>query len=151
MTVNKNNTRRQMLMLGLSGMAGLAAITAEQTLAQTNKPTRQGQTNQNQNETKNKSEGVILVTMKCVAKNRDEFVKHLSKNLPVTRKREGCRYVDTYTSADKPNEVILIEAWDSRALHEKYIEWRTETGGLAAFAAFLAEPPTVDFWVFNEA
>ena len=57
----------------------------------------------------------------------------------------------TYTNADAPDEIILIQGWDSRADQERYIAWRQETGDLQQLVATLREAPIVTFWEHNDA
>lgn len=93
----------------------------------------------------------ITVTIKLTAKNCDETLQHLSRALPVTRRYAGCRYCNTLTQADNPQEIILIQEWDSREAQQQYIQWRQETGALGELLALLAEPPKVEFWHLSAA
>jgi quinol monooxygenase YgiN len=93
----------------------------------------------------------VTVTIKLVAKDRDQTLQHLSHALPTTRNYNGCRYCNTLTNADTPNEIVLIQGWDSREAQQRYIQWRQETGALNELVALLVEPPTVDFWELNAA
>jgi quinol monooxygenase YgiN len=88
----------------------------------------------------------ITVTIKLIAKNREQTIQHLAQALPITRNYEGCRYCNTLIELDNPQEIILIQGWDSRAHQQKYISWRQETGALDELLALLAEPPQVEFW-----
>lgn len=93
----------------------------------------------------------ITITIKLVAKDRDQTLQHLAHALPTTRNYHGCRYCNTLTNADVPNEIVLIQEWDSRDAQQRYIQWRQETGALNELVALLAEPPMVEFWEHNVA
>jgi quinol monooxygenase YgiN len=93
----------------------------------------------------------VTITIKLVAKDRDQTLQHLAHALPTTRNYNGCRYCNTLTNADVPNEIVLIQEWDSRDAQQRYIQWRQETGALSELVALLAEPPTVEFWEPNAA
>ena len=43
---------------------------------------------------------------------------------------------------DSPETIVLVEQWGSRADHEAYMAWRTETGALAA-DRIVASPGTL--------
>jgi quinol monooxygenase YgiN len=93
----------------------------------------------------------ITVTIKLIAKDRDKTLRHLAHALPVTRTYNGCRYCNTFTQADNPQEIILIQGWDSRTAQQQYIQWRQETGALNELLELLTEPPTVEFWHLSAA
>lgn len=96
-------------------------------------------------------DNLCIVTLRLIAKDRNELVLALSRVLPATRNYQGCRYVNTYTRADNSQEVILIQAWDSRFDQERYIQWRKETGDLDNLLGLLKEPPITEFWDLNPA
>ncbi len=91
------------------------------------------------------------VTIRLNATDANVTLGVLSRALPATRQYAGCRYVTTYTNADAPDEIILIQGWDSRTDQERYIAWRQETGDLQQLVATLREPPVVTFWEHNDA
>lgn len=93
----------------------------------------------------------VTVTIKLVAKDRDQTIQHLAHALPITRTYEGCRYCNTFRGTDNANEIILIQGWDSRAAQQRYIQWRQETGALSELLTLLVEPPTVEFWTLDAA
>ena len=97
------------------------------------------------------NDNLVTVTLKLVAKDKNELLNALSRTLPTTRNYEGCRYVNTYTKAEHSKEVILIQGWDSRQNQERYIQWREKTGDLDNLLGLLAKPPVTEFWHFNEA
>lgn len=90
----------------------------------------------------------ITVTMVLVL--RPEAVEPFRASFPVmvqdTRKFPGFREIRALHNADRPNEVILIEQWDSRADYEAYIVFRTEHGDMERMAQMVAEPPRLDYW-----
>ncbi len=93
----------------------------------------------------------VTVTIRLVAKDREQTLQHLAHALPTTRNYDGCRYCNTLTHIDTPNEIVLIQGWDSRDAQQQYIHWRQETGALSELLALLVEPPAVEFWELNAA
>jgi quinol monooxygenase YgiN len=140
--LTKSNINRRVFARSLLGIAGFTAIAGNKVIAQT---TAQSQ------ETKNMNTNPVMVTVKLVAKEQDKTINHLSRVLPITRNYQGCRYCNTYIQQDKPQEIVLIQGWDSRQAQQNYIQWREETGALAELIALLAKPPVVEFWNLNQA
>jgi len=66
--------------------------------------------------------------------------------LPDTRVYDGCRGVDAYFDTGDTARLVLIQHWDSRAHHEKYLGWRTETGVMAKLRGMLAGPPSIRYF-----
>jgi quinol monooxygenase YgiN len=75
----------------------------------------------------------IMVLLELKAKA--EAVARLKATLPPlfreTRAYEGCRGITAYAGADRVQEIVLVEHWESRSHYERYFAWRTETGALA--------------------
>lgn len=93
----------------------------------------------------------VTVTFRLTAKNSEAFLQHLSRVLPETRNSEGCRYVNTLVQADQPQEVVLIQGWDSREDQQRYIQWRQTTGALTEFRSLLAKDPVIEYWQLTDA
>ncbi len=65
--------------------------------------------------------------------------------LSETRAFDGCISVDVMRRVDNPNAWVLVEEWDTQGDHERYMQWRTETGMLAKWEAMMASPPTMTY------
>ncbi len=73
----------------------------------------------------------------------DEFKQVMKEILPDTRVFSGCRYVHVLEDQDSPGSITLLEEWDSKEDHIKYVAWRTEIGTVEALGGFVeAEPAT---------
>lgn len=90
------------------------------------------------------------ITVTMILALRPEAVEPFCTRFPVmveeTRAFPGFRDIRVLHNADRPNEVILIEEWDSRADHEAYVAFRTETGVMDQTAQMVTEPPRLDYW-----
>jgi quinol monooxygenase YgiN len=42
--------------------------------------------------------------------------------------------------------MVIVERWDSRRHHEKYLAWRTETGVMDKLGGMLAGPPSMRYF-----
>lgn len=93
----------------------------------------------------------VTVTIKLLAKDPAVTLNVLTQALPVTRAYEGNHYSHTHVNQDNPNEIILIQGWESKAHQQKYISWRQETGDLQHLVSTLSKTPAVTFWDSNPA
>lgn len=75
----------------------------------------------------------------------------MAQLLPETREYDGCGGIDVYFNTDDPNGMVMIERWASRAQHEKYLAWRTETGVMQKIGAMLAGPPNIRYFERTDA
>jgi quinol monooxygenase YgiN len=66
----------------------------------------------------------------------------LKAALPDTRAYDGCLGVDCYANTEDPNNLIVIDVWESEKHYEKYMAWRTETGFMEQMAAAFSAPPS---------
>ena len=71
----------------------------------------------------------------------EQMGSSLKSALPDTRAFDGCISVDVLRNADNPNRWSLVERWESKAHHERYFQWRMETGFLEQMMAALVGEP----------
>ena len=66
----------------------------------------------------------IYVVFKCVEGKREEYVERLKSEgiVDSVRKEDGCIRYDYYFSEKDPDEILLIEAWESKKHQEIHIE-----------------------------
>jgi quinol monooxygenase YgiN len=82
----------------------------------------------------------VTLTFKCLPGMGANLLGALQVALVETRAFDGCRSVETFFDADNPDYITLIEEWDARAQHEKYMNWRLEGGMMELLAPIVAEP-----------
>ena len=66
----------------------------------------------------------IYVVFKCVSGKREEYVQKL-KSMGIVdeiRKEDGCIRYDYYFSEKDPDEILLLEAWESKRHQEIHLE-----------------------------
>ena len=66
----------------------------------------------------------------------------LKAALPDTRAFDGCQGVDCYENTEDPNNLIIIDQWETPQHYEKYMAWRNETGFTEQMTAALSAPPS---------
>ena len=90
----------------------------------------------------------VLVVLEAPV--RPEEVVHmksyLAEILPESRAYEGCQPMDVYFNTEADGNMVVLERWDSRPQHEKYLGWRTETGVMDKLGAMLAGPPSIRYF-----
>ena len=66
----------------------------------------------------------IYVVFECVPGKREEYIKTLKEEgiVDEVRKEDGCIRYDYYFSEKNENEILLIEAWESKKHQEIHIE-----------------------------
>lgn len=95
----------------------------------------------------------VLVLLEAPVKTEEisKMKSYLAEIFPGTRSYDGCKGIDVYFNVENAGNMILIERWDSRAHHEKYLGWRTETGVMGKLGGMLAGPPTIRYFDRAEA
>jgi quinol monooxygenase YgiN len=90
----------------------------------------------------------VLVLVEGPVKSEDiSYMKsYMAEILPDTRAYDGCQGVDVYFNTEDASNMVLVEYWDSRAYHEKYLAWRTETGVMDRIGAMLSGQPSIRYF-----
>ncbi len=70
----------------------------------------------------------------------------LAEIFPGTRSYEGCEGINAYFNVEDKAWLVMIEYWNTRQHHAKYVAWRTETGVMAKLGEMLAGPPNVRYF-----
>jgi quinol monooxygenase YgiN len=96
------------------------------------------------------SEGVVVtVTWVIKPELAGEFVETLGGMFPQTRLHKGFRNIRLLRNEADPHRFILVEEWDEAQNFRDYIQFRTETGDVAALGAMTASPPQIDVWALG--
>ncbi len=82
----------------------------------------------------------LILTFPCKPGAGKVLLEAFTTALIDTRAFPGCLSVTTYTSATNPDDIVLIEEWDSRDSQIKYMQWRTDTGMPEQLGPLLAGP-----------
>ena len=95
----------------------------------------------------------ITVILEAPVKSEEvpNMKSYLAEILPESREYDGCQGLDVYFNTDDEGNMILVEHWDSRPHHEKYLGWRTETGVMDRLARMLAGPPSIRYFERTDA
>ncbi len=90
----------------------------------------------------------VLVLVEAPVKSEDvsNMKSYMAEILPDTRAYDGCQAIDVYFTTGDEGNMVLVEHWDSRPHHEKYLGWRTETGVMDKIGGMLAGPPSIRYF-----
>lgn len=86
----------------------------------------------------------LLVTYRTAAGRARDFVCAVEESgvLDTVRGEQGCRAYGYFLSADRSDEVLLVERWESRASQLRHLE-QTHMGALAK----IKDAYVVETWV----
>ena len=90
----------------------------------------------------------VLVLLEAPVKPEEvsNMKSYMAELLPESRKYDGCKGVDVYFNTEDKDKMVIVEHWNSRANHEKYLGWRTETGVMGKIGGMLAGPPSIRYF-----
>lgn len=90
----------------------------------------------------------VMVLLEAPVKPEEisNMKSYLAEILPESRGYEGCQGFELYFNTEDDGKMVLIEHWDSRPQHEKYLGWRTETGVMDKIGGMLAGPPNIRYF-----
>ena len=89
---------------------------------------------------------VVVLDVTAKAGTGSQLLALFRRILPDTRARKGFQAIEVSVNLDNPDNLILIERWDSRADYEAYLGWRKERGDLDNLGAALAGPPAIRYF-----
>lgn len=88
----------------------------------------------------------VMVELPAQPDKADEMQSFIRAIVPDTRTFAGFEDFAMYRNQEDPQIVVLLEKWESRGNHEKYLAWRTERGDLEKIVGLLAGPPSIRYF-----
>ncbi len=85
-----------------------------------------------------------LIELRTEACATDALVADLRSMLPDTRRYDGCHGVDVYRDRQSCR-IFLVSRWQSREHHQRYLQWRQDSGVARRLSPMLAAPPVVRY------
>ncbi len=76
----------------------------------------------------------------------NDVVAFFQSIMPGTRAYEGCVFAATYQNSEDADDVVLVEAWETRGHYEKYLAWRRDEGVSARLRQMLDGDPRTGFF-----
>jgi quinol monooxygenase YgiN len=85
---------------------------------------------------------VVDFKLKADSDGAARMKETMRERLPaITRKADGCEFVNLYADPADPSRLILPERWESRAKYEKYREWAMTQPGSNEMMSMVARDP----------
>jgi quinol monooxygenase YgiN len=88
----------------------------------------------------------VIADLALVPQQALTVVAKLQDILPETRAYDGCQGVRLLIDQDEPGHIVLVEEWDSRQDHARYMEWRRTSGTSPFGPEALAAPPHIGYF-----
>jgi len=88
----------------------------------------------------------VLLEVQTQDGKANDLLDVLKQILPDTRNYEGFMDIYVIQNQDSPNDITLVEEWESKPHYEKYLQWRTETGDFDKLGSFLTGPPSIKYF-----
>ena len=89
---------------------------------------------------------MVLLEGQVLSDKIADMKSSLAQLLPDTRSYDGCEGIQAQFNMDDPENMVLVEYWESRGHCEKYIQRRTETGVRDMLVSMLTSPPNVRYF-----
>ena len=67
----------------------------------------------------------------------------ITQLVPECRNYDGCQSADAQFDVDEPGTMVLVQQWESRSHHEKYLQWRVDSGVMAELESMLVHSPSI--------
>lgn len=93
----------------------------------------------------------VVLEMKAKTGTGNDLVAAFKSTLADTRAFEGCTSIDVLQNSEDADSLMLVEVWETRAHHEKYLAWRRERGDIERRAGSFAERPNVRYFDLTDA
>lgn len=90
----------------------------------------------------------VTITYKFVLKPGafDSFKESIIQMSEATVHKPGFGNMAVVQHKDNPDQMLMIQKWESEQAFHDYLAWRTERGETQAFYDLLVTPPEVAFW-----
>ena len=88
---------------------------------------------------------LVLLEVQVKPEVIPDMKSYMAEILPDTRAYDGCQKIDMYFNTEDTGNIVVVEYWESRAHHEKYAAWRTETGFMDKIGTMLAGPTSLRY------
>ena len=93
----------------------------------------------------------VVLEMKAKAGTGNDLIAAFKSTLPEARAFEGCVSIDALQNSEDADNLVLVETWETREHHEKYLAWRHERGDIERRAGAFDERPNVRYFDLTDA
>ena len=89
---------------------------------------------------------VVILEANVKPESANEMMTMMKEALPGTRAFAGCQDITVHSNQNDQHNVVLVEHWDSKDHHEKYLAWRMETGFLPKMMSLMSGEPNMRYY-----
>lgn len=89
---------------------------------------------------------LVLLEMNAKSGSAADITNWLRDGLHHTRGFDGCNSITFHSNQDDPNNMVIVEDWDSRQQYEKYLAWRVERGDIEKLMGWLVGEPSIRYY-----
>ncbi len=89
---------------------------------------------------------LILLELKAGAGHAGDLRDFFKEELKHTRGFDGCNDITVHSNQEDPDNLVIVETWDSREQYEKYLTWRTERGDMEKLGGWVAGAPSIRYF-----
>ena len=86
---------------------------------------------------------LVLLDIKAKPESLEGLKALFREELGHTRAYDGCQGLTVHSNLADPNNLVLVESWESKAHYDQYLAWREGRGDLAKLGAMLASAPDI--------
>jgi len=94
---------------------------------------------------------LVIVEFLCNPGRSGDFINLCRRNYPVTRSYDGCKYVFLSVDQENENSLVMVEEWDSKEHHQRYVAFREADGTSDLMDPLLVSPPRVRYLDLTDA
>ena len=89
---------------------------------------------------------LVLLELEAAPGAADKMIEVLRSSLGDTRARQGCESVTVHRDHDRPNTILLVERWTTRADDDAYRAWRAGDGAIPDIVPLVGGPPSIRYF-----
>jgi quinol monooxygenase YgiN len=88
----------------------------------------------------------VLLEFRVKEGSIENLRKWMREILPDTRGYDGCISIALTQNQDSPNDITVVEQWETRGHYEKYLQWRTDSGVMTDLVDMMDGDPAWRFF-----
>ena len=88
----------------------------------------------------------VFLELSFIPEKAEEAIAYLKEITPDTAAFDGCLALVPYSNQDDSANLVIVEEWETKEHHQKYMAWRQETGFIEKVGPMLAAPPSTRYF-----
>ena len=88
----------------------------------------------------------VLLEMRVKEDCVDKLKSWFKSIITDTRDYDGCTSIYVVQNQDDPQNLVIVEQWETRQHYEAYLAWRTERGDMDAVGSMVEGEPSIRYF-----